>query len=82
MLSTSVFSVPPVGLEPTTVGLKDAYLQEFLRKYEPLILVSAGSGRSELLCSGHGSGHASGFDEQLECGPLSAHAEESASLPL
>ena len=50
--------VPPVGLEPTTRGLKVACLQGKLSDYGLIILVSAGWPRSELTSWGHGWGHA------------------------
>jgi hypothetical protein len=49
---------PTPGIEPGTPSLRVAHLQGFCRIYGLLILVSAGWVRSELLSSGHGSGHA------------------------
>ncbi len=49
--------MPPAGLEPATVGLKDACLQGNYRGYGQFSAVSAGYGRSELPSRGQISGH-------------------------
>ena len=45
--------MPPVGLEPTTFGLKGAHFLGFCRRREQLRPPKRSSRRSELLNSGH-----------------------------
>jgi hypothetical protein len=65
----SYFVMPPVGLEPTTRGVKVDHMQGVLRRYGRFILVSAGRSESELPSSRHGSGHAF-RPRRSRCNPL------------